>query len=152
MKRSEAIGVMEWLFGRNIWKVAVGIAVAIASAMALRSVYALWGLRIMMFIGTVTVLVWQFKRTRDRGFLWISIPLVIWPLVGFPLGLWNHTIIERLGEGKEVNFFPYSLVSSGQMSLGVLIILGTYLAKACKWSLIFLALTRFYRGSNPKGQ
>jgi len=143
----ELSGIKEWLLGRNFRKVALAIVAAIVVAVVLLSVEILMGLNLLMFGATVTVLGWQYRRTRDPGFAWLAVALVIWPMVAVPLGYWNRTLIDRLASGKAVGLFPFSLVSKGQMTLGSLVAAESYLFRLCKSALILLALTRFYRAN-----
>jgi hypothetical protein len=138
-------GVKDWLLGRNFRKVALAMVSAIVVAAVLFSLEVLAGLNLLLFAAIAAVLGWQYKRTRDTGFIWLAVALVIWPIADTGLGQWNGILIDRLAKGEKIGFYPFSLVSKGQITLGSLVAAESYLFQLCKSALILLALTRFYR-------
>ena len=93
---------------------------------------------VVLYLAIIAVLVHKYRRTRDQGFLWLGVPLVIWPLLSVPLGDWLRFAMDRLSSGERVGIFPFTLVEQGQMLLGSLV---TLLASVQQlvWSGLMLA-------------
>jgi hypothetical protein len=64
------------------------------------------------------LLVWKYHGTRDAGFLWLGLPLVLLPLVALPLAFWLQAGVDRLTLGQQVNTFPFILVAQGRLTMG----------------------------------
>jgi hypothetical protein len=43
---------------------------------------------LVLYLAVAVLLVWKYRRTRNAGFLWLGLPLVLLPLVALPLALW----------------------------------------------------------------
>jgi hypothetical protein len=72
---------------------------------------------VVLSLAIITALVQKYRWTRDQGFRWLTLPLVVMPLLSFPLRHW----VDRLASGRGVGFFPFTLVERGEMSIGSLI-------------------------------
>jgi len=110
----------------------------------------LWALMVIVYGGIAAVLLVQYRRTRDAGFLWLAVPLAVWPLLAIPFTCWHRVLINRLMSGEPVSMYPYSLVAQGEMTLGSLTHALTRWAWLAQSALILLALTRFYRGTQER--
>jgi len=76
---------------------------------------------LMLYIAVAVILVRRFRKTGDKGFLWLGLPLVVSPMVALPLALWLQVGVNRLIAGQEANNFPFSLVQQGRLSMGALL-------------------------------
>lgn len=74
----------------------------------------------VLYLALAVVLVRKYLRTRDVGFVWLGVAVVIWPLVSGLLEVGERSLIDRLVHGHSVGFYPFSLVERGQMSAGFL--------------------------------
>jgi hypothetical protein len=79
-------------------------------------------LAVILHFVIAIVLVRKYLRTRDVGFVWLGLAVVIWPLVSRLLELGERSLIDRIGHHRVVGFYPFSLVEDGQMTLGSLVL------------------------------
>ena len=77
----------------------------------------------VLYSAVAVLLVWKYRRTRDAGFLWLSLPLVLLPLVALPLAFWLQAGVDRLALGQQFSAFPFTLVEQGRLTLGGLLTL-----------------------------
>jgi hypothetical protein len=81
--------------------------------MALSTVLAV--LAIVLDFAIAVVLVRKYLRTRDVGFIWLGLAVVIWPLVPRLLVV---PFIDSVVRQQPVGFYPFNLVERGQLTLG----------------------------------
>ena len=77
----------------------------------------------VLYCAVAVLLIWKFRATRDAGFLWLGLPLVVLPFVALPITLWRHAVVDRLALGLQDNPFPFTLVEQGHLTLGALLTL-----------------------------
>ena len=98
-----------------------------------------------LYIAIIVALVHKYRRTGDRGFLWLGLPLVIGPLLGFPLDHWLRFAIDRLAGGGRVGLFPFTLVEQGTMTLGGLVSVLTLLRHLVWSGLMLVAILMLHK-------
>lgn len=76
------------------------------------------------------ILVRQYLRTRDAGFLWLGAAVFIWPLVSRLLDAGVHISIARAVNGQ-ATIYPFTLVPGGRLTIGTLL----------RWSAVFQQFT-----------
>jgi hypothetical protein len=89
-----------------------------------------YGFAVLTFVAQlaiVVVLVRNFMRTRDTGFVWLGAAVVIWPFVSTLLDAGGRFLWDNHVRGHVTGFFPFSLVDRGQMTLGSLALSLSYL-------------------------
>jgi len=64
-------------------------------------------------IATAWLLISKFRSTRDPGFLWLGLGLIIWPLLSGVLAYGERILVERITAGESLQLFPFSMVSQG---------------------------------------
>jgi hypothetical protein len=69
-------------------------------------------------VALAVVLVHKYIRTRDPGFVWLGVALVIWPIASGLFDQGGRVLVSRLSSGRFVGFYPFSLVERGQVTLG----------------------------------
>ena len=79
------------------------------------------GIIIALHLAIAFVLVRKYLRTREIGFIWLGIAVVLWPLVTQLLNVGERLLVERIAKGHVVGFFPFSLVESRQITIGSLL-------------------------------
>jgi hypothetical protein len=67
------------------------------------------------------ILVRKFIQTRDIGFIWLGVAVVIWPLLSRLLDAGERVLIDRTVNHQWTAFYPFTLVERGQMTLGSLV-------------------------------
>ena len=72
----------------------------------------------VLYVAVAVLLVWKYRATRDAGFLWLGLPLVVLPFVALPMALWLQAGVDRLSLGQQVNAFPFTLVEQGRVTMG----------------------------------
>ena len=105
-------------------------------------------LTLILHIAIAIILFRKFLKTRDVGFIWLGVAVVIWPLVS---RLLEHVFIDRLARHQLVGFYPFSL--HGQMSLGNLVAslaLLQQLIGICLLLVAVLYLAKTKPDSNPQ--
>jgi hypothetical protein len=85
------------------------------------TVTVLVALAVVLHFVIAIILVRKYLRTRDVGFIWLGVAVVIWPLVCRLLELGERSLIDRVVHHSVVGFYPFSLVVHGQMTLGGLV-------------------------------
>jgi len=71
-------------------------------------------------VALVAAIIRKYLRTRDIGFIWLGVAVVIWPIVSRVLDRGKDDFIFRLLRHERVGFFPFALVEHGRMSVGSL--------------------------------
>jgi hypothetical protein len=69
---------------------------------------------LVLHIAIAAILVRQYVRTRDVGFVWLGVAVVIWPGVSRLLGGGERVFIDRLIRHQSVGFYPFTLVAAGK--------------------------------------
>jgi hypothetical protein len=87
----------------------------------------------------------KYRRTRDIGFLWLGLALVVWPLAEGLLVSWQRPAFERLVSGESVGYFPFSLVKAGKMTPGELVVTLRYCYRLIGLTLGLLAVAFLHR-------
>ena len=82
------------------------------------------------------MLVRKYLRTRDVGFVWLGMAVVVWPLLSSLLGYGQRLFVQRVGTG------PF-------YTIGELVVIVTYARQIIGLALLFTAV--FYL-SKTKGQ
>ena len=85
------------------------------------TVTAFAALAVVLHFVIAIILVRKYERTRDVGFVWLGVAVVIWPLVSLLLEREERSLIDRVVHQRVVGFYPFSLVQHGQMTLGGLV-------------------------------
>jgi hypothetical protein len=76
---------------------------------------------LLLHLAIAVVLLRKYLRTRDAGFIWLGVAVVIWPLASPLLQLGERSLIDRVVHHQSVGVYPFSLVEHGQMTIGSLI-------------------------------
>ena len=98
-------------------------------------------LGLVLYAGITWVIVKNYRHTHNLGFLFLGGGVLVWPLVGNLLSKEMPTAI-RLG------YFPFSLVTSGQITLGELVVNFAYADRAIHAALILIGLVMIGRAIN----
>ena len=75
-------------------------------------------LALVLHLVIAVVLVRKYLQTRDVGFVWLGVAVVIWPLVSRLLDQGEGLLINRIIRGHSVGFYPFTLLERGQMTIG----------------------------------
>jgi hypothetical protein len=105
---------------------------------------------VVLYVTIIAALVHKYRRTKDQGFLWLGVPLVILPLLGVPLGHWLRDAVDRLASGGRVGFFPFTLVEQGQMTLGSLVVVFASVRQLVWSGLILTAILMLHKAKPSK--
>jgi hypothetical protein len=107
----------------------------------------------VLYAIVAVLLVWKYRGTRDAGFLWLGLPLVLLPIVALPLALWLQTGVDRLLLGQQVNTFPFTLVEQGRLTMGGLLTL-LNLVEHMVWGILSLVAVLALNGCRkaPDGE
>jgi hypothetical protein len=107
----------------------------------------------VLYAAVAVLLVWKYRGTRDAGFLWLGLPLVLLPLVALPLALWLQAGVDRLLRGQQVSVFPFTLVEQGRITMGGLLTLLNLLQHVVWGALSLVAVLAFSGGRKaPDGE
>lgn len=58
----------------------------------------------------VIALVRKYLRTRDAGFIWLGVAVVLWPRVSGLLDHGKHNLFVHISRGQLAGFYPFSLI------------------------------------------
>ena len=114
--------------------------------------YVASALTLILYLAIAAVLVRKDLRTRDVGFVWLGVAVVIWPVVSRLLEYGERVVIDRLVRGKEVGFYPFTLVERGQISVGGLIELLNLAEQVIGSALLLVAVIYISRTKNSNLQ
>jgi hypothetical protein len=107
----------------------------------------------VLYSAVAVLLVWKYRGTRDAGFLWLSLPLVLLPFMALPLALWLQAGVDRLELGQQVSTFPFTLVEQGCFTMGGFLTL-LNLVEHVVWGVLSLVAVLALNGSRkaPDGE
>ena len=114
------------------------------------SLEILAGLTLLCYIGIVALLARQYFRTRDIGLIWLAVAVVVWPFLSRMLQTGEKIFADRLIRHQPVGLFPFSLVESGQLTIGSLMLLLTYAQQFIGVVLLLVAV--FYLSKMKVGR
>lgn len=83
--------------------------------------HLLFGITILLYVVVLVILLCKYVRTRDAGFLWLGVAVVIWPTAVALLRSPERNLLSRLVTGQQVNWYPASLVEQGRMTIGTFV-------------------------------
>jgi hypothetical protein len=104
------------------------------------------------YVLVAAVLVRNYLRSREIGFIWLGGAVLIWPLVLRVLERIERVYIGRLLRGEPVSFFPFSLVAHRRMSLGSLTTVLDLLQRIIGGGLLLVAVLYLARSRRPPTQ
>lgn len=100
----------------------------------------LFSLAVVSYLALGAALAFKYLRTRDRGFIWLGLAVVIWPIV---TGQLDHILIRQMVRSPSLKihtFFGEPLTNGGLLTslysieglirTGLLLIAIVYLCKA----------------------
>jgi hypothetical protein len=85
--------------------------------------YILLALLVGLHLAVAVVLLLKFLRTRDSGYIWLGVAVVLWPGLSAPLNSKASALISRAGTGQASTPLPFSLVQHGVITMGDLYML-----------------------------
>jgi hypothetical protein len=103
----------------------------------------------LLYVAIAIVLVRKYLRTRDVGFVWLGVAVMIWPLVS---AIGRSFLIDRITRGH-LGFYPLSLIEREQITVGGLIYwlnLLQHLIGACLLLVAVLYLSKKKSGSREE--
>jgi hypothetical protein len=91
---------------------------------------------LILNLALAVVLIRRYLHTRDVGFVWLGLAVVIWPLLSQILGrfLIDGAVHRRFG------FYPLSLVARGQITTGALTLIIASLEQCIGVALLLVAV------------
>jgi hypothetical protein len=72
----------------------------------------------VLYLAAALILALGYLRTRDKGLLWLGVAVLIWPYLSSLLERGESVLALRASGGHWAGFFPFSLVSQGQTTVG----------------------------------
>jgi hypothetical protein len=76
----------------------------------------------LLELAIAVVLIRAYIRTRDVGFVWLGIAVLVWPIISRLLQHGEQNLIYGV-RNHPVGWFPFTLVERGQMTRGYLLFL-----------------------------
>jgi hypothetical protein len=76
---------------------------------------------LLLHFAIAIILVRKYLRTRDVGFIWLGVAVVIWPLVSNVLQAGTRVLVDHILKHEWVAFYPFTLVERGEVTVGVLV-------------------------------
>ena len=113
------------------------------------TVTVLAALAVVLHFVIAIVLVRKYLRTRDLGFVWLGVAVVIWPLVSLLLELGERSLIDGIAHHRVVGFYPFSLVEHGQMTIGGLVASLSLVQQLIGICLLLVAVLYLSKTKNP---
>jgi hypothetical protein len=60
----------------------------------------LFAITVVLYLAIATMLVRKYLRTRDVGFVWLGVAVVVWPLLSSLLQYGQRLFVHRFGSGR----------------------------------------------------
>jgi hypothetical protein len=120
--------IKERVTGRLLRRLGSVVGATVVLPVVLLSAGVLPGLRLLVVAATAAVLGRQYRRTRDPGFIWLAVALVIWPVAAMPLLRWSSDLLSR------IHWAPRNVATAT-----------SHFFRLCESALVLLALTRLHR-------
>lgn len=105
-------------------------------------------LAVILQLAIAAALILKYVRTRDVGFVWLGVAVFIWPFIK---ALVVRVFYDRFIRGQ-LGFYPFSLVKSGQVSAGYLVLLFDSLQQLIASSLLLVAVLYLYKANSSNRQ
>lgn len=102
---------------------------------------------LILYVAIAGALVRKYIRTRDSGFIWLGLAVLVWPLASFLLRQAESAAVSRHLHDHPM-FYPFSLVDVGKMTLGPLIVRLNLLNGLVWASLVLVAVLCLSRRKN----
>ena len=110
----------------------------------------LGSINVALFVVIAVALALKHRQSGQVGFLWLTMPLALLPLVGVIVANWIKVSVDGLQTTPPNVTFPFSLVESGRMSLGSMLSL-LNIAQHLVWStLVLVGILMFGRWQDHK--
>jgi hypothetical protein len=93
----------------------------------------------------VVALVYKYLRTRDAGFIWLGVAVILWPSVSGLLNGGKRTLVDSVVRGHLAGFYPFSLIQRGQMTVGTLFTSLSLLQYLIGGSLMLVAVLSLHK-------
>lgn len=94
--------------------------------------YLLMSINFVFYLALAAILAFKYSRTRDVGFIWLGVAVIIWPLASslFEDDLIRH-FVTFLGEPVTIGSFVTSLnLVRNLIGVALLLVAALYLCKA----------------------
>jgi hypothetical protein len=107
---------------------------------------------IALQLAVVVALVYKYLRTRDAGFIWLGVAVIVWPSVSGLLNYEKHTLFNNILQGHLPGFYPFSLIQNGQISIGNLFTSLSLLQSLIGGGLLLVAVLSLHKtkgGNKP---
>lgn len=82
----------------------------------------------------------KYMRTRDVGFIWLGIAVVIWPIVSRLLDRGVRMAIDGTIKGHPIGVFPFTSVDRGEISIGNLLMIISLAESVIPTALLLIAV------------
>ena len=117
------------------------------------------GVVVMLFTGVTVVLrlvigvilLQKYTRTRQIGYVWLGVAVVVWPLITLMLNVAERYVLASYSSGQLNGVYPFSLVQQGQASIGGLVGLFNVVESMIGIGLLMVAVVLLGNPPKPKG-
>lgn len=75
----------------------------------------------VLYLLLATMLLRKYKSTGDKGFLWLGLAVVLWPLASNLMAVGAQGLLDRSLHGHLVGVFPFSLVQRKLITVNSLV-------------------------------
>lgn len=91
-------------------------------------------------LALLVALVTKYLRTRDAGFVWLGVAVIVWPLASWLLNWGVRVQINSSLRGHRAGFFPFTLIQSGEVTPGEFSMSFTLLDRTISVALLLIAV------------
>lgn len=106
---------------------------------------ALGAINVALFVLIAAALAFKHRQSGQAGFLWLTMPLALLPLIGVVVANWIEVSIDGLQATPPHVTFPFTLVESGRMSLGRLLSFLNMVQHLAWSTLVLIGILMFRR-------
>jgi hypothetical protein len=102
----------------------------------------------VLYLLLAAILLRKYKSTGDKGFLWLGLAVVAWPLAANLLSMGAQDLLLRSQQGHLVGVFPFSLVQRKVLSVDSLAACGELVRRMVGLVLLMIAASTLLRAQD----
>ncbi|MGC2162798.1 MAG: hypothetical protein WA634_12865 [Silvibacterium sp.] len=101
----------------------------------------------VLYLLLAAMLLRKYKSTGDKGFLWLGLAVVLWPLASNLMAVGAQGLLDRSLHGHLVGVFPFSLVQRKLLSVDSLVECAELVRRMVGLVLLMIAVVTLSRAA-----
>jgi hypothetical protein len=114
--------------------------------------YIVLAVSILLYLTIAVLLLRQYLRTRNSGFIWLGVATILWPLAERFLDRSLLRVMHRSVTGQPLDFFPFNLAQRWEISRGDMLELIFVFLSLIGASLLLVAVLSLCKSKNRSNE